>query len=88
MKQLNVFGEWVDLPEPPEPPPKLTIKQKFRSEYGYKNGKICGNCQYCEKCEYHSRNYYKCDKIGYSHSVATDIRKKDIACNLYEEVNK
>lgn len=63
---------------------KETIKSKFRKIHGYKNGYQCKNCAYF--CTYtQSRTWFKCSKIGLTNSSATDINKKDVACNLYKE---
>lgn len=91
MKQLDIFGNLVDIEtiiEEQNKQKKQTIKQKFREIYGFKNGYKCANCIYLY-CRFHNnRNYYKCEKMGLSHSIATDIRLKDVACNLFEKAKK
>lgn len=65
---------------------RLTIKEKFRQIHGFKEGFKCANCIYFWCDSHNNKNYYKCKKIGISNSNATDIRLKDIACNLFEGV--
>ena len=62
-----------------------TIKSRFRRTAGYKEGYKCGDCTHCKTYEYAHR-YYKCEVMGLTNSTATDIRKKDVACNYYDEV--
>lgn len=88
MKQIDIFGNEVDVETIIEKKrlKRLTIKEKFRQIHGFKEGFKCANCIYLW-CNFHNnKNYYKCKKIGISHSKATDIRLKDIACNLFEGV--
>lgn len=88
MKQIDIFGNEVDVETIIEKKTKkrLTIKEKFRQIHGFKEGFKCANCIYLW-CNFHNnKNYYKCEKIGISNSKATDIRLKDIACNLFEGV--
>ena len=77
MKQYDIFGNEVDVETIVYPPPRCgkTYKQKFRNEHGFKNGYFCKNCKY----------FVECEKLGITCSSATDIRKSDVACNLYEE---
>lgn len=86
MGQFDLFGNEVEIkPFIKSKQTKLTIKTKFRLHHGYKKGFRCKKCAYFNKFRYHGKNYYKCDKVGISHSSATDIRLKDVACNLYLE---
>lgn len=87
MKQIDIFGNEVE-PIDLLPLPKKTIKEKFREQYGYLYGKICKDCKYHKRFDYHHKYYHKCEKIGISNSEATDIRLKDVACNLYEKLLK
>ena len=84
MKQIDIFGNEVD-PVDLLPPPKKTIKEKFREQNGYLCGKICKDCKFHHRFDYHYKHFHKCEKLGISNSEATDIRLKDCACNLYEE---
>ena len=83
-KQLDIYGNEIELID--IPPTRKTIKDIFREKYGYLHGKCCRNCKHHHILEYHYKNYHKCEKLGISNSEATDIRLKDVACNLYEEV--
>ncbi len=64
---------------------RATIKSEFRRMHGYKTGCFCKNCKSYLEFRYHNKRYRKCRLIGLSHSEATDIRKSDMACNLYKE---
>lgn len=88
MKQIDIFGNEVDVETIIEKKQKkrLTIKEKFRQIHGFKEGFKCANCIYFWCDSHNNKNYYKCKKIGISNSNATDIRLKDIACNLFEGV--
>jgi len=70
----------VDLPSK-----RPTIKSEFRRMHGFKNGLHCKNCNHFLEGHYRGKVFFKCQKMGLSHSVATDIRKSDIACSLYDE---
>ncbi len=87
-KQLDIFGKEHDVIVCYSLPPRSgkTLKAKFRYNYGYKKGFFCKNCKYFEEHQY-NRKYFKCQKLGITSSSATDIRKSDIACNLYKEDN-
>lgn len=65
--------------------PIETIKQQFRRVHGYKKDYKCKNCSFFLEGRYRNKKYFKCRKLGLSHSEATDIRKSDVACNLYQE---
>lgn len=87
MKQYDIFGNAIDVEKIQSyPPPRSgkTLKSKFRNNYGFKDGFFCKNCKYFVECQY-NRKYFKCEKLGITSSSATDIRKSDVACNLYEE---
>ena len=51
----------------PIPPPKVTVRGKFkkwRYENNYRKGtkeKCCKNCTYCAGYTYGKRNFYKCN---------------------------
>lgn len=62
-----------------------TIKSEFRRMHGYKTDCFCKDCKSFFQGRYHNKRYYKCKLIGLSNSEATDIRKSDIACSLYDE---
>ena len=87
--QLDIFGEAKPLSEiisstkPLLHGGRITKKSLFRSINGYKNGFYCKNCIYFKEMRYNHK-YFKCEKLGITASQATDIRKNDIACNLYK----
>jgi hypothetical protein len=87
MLQYDIFGNLVEIEDEEEinQPKRITLKEKFRLEYGFLPDKKCKDCKYHQKFEYHYKNYHKCEKLGISNSEATDIRLKDTACTLYEE---
>ncbi len=89
-KQIDIFGNATPLEELLEQNKHLKYggripkKSLFRSVNGYRQGLYCKNCKYF--CEYQAnRKYFKCKQLGVTSSNATDIRKNDIACNLYED---
>ena len=84
MKQLDFFGNEVDVTDFTSQPRK-TMKEKFREQNGYLFGKHCKNCKYHHRFDYHNKYYHKCEKLGISNSIATDIKAKEMACNLFEE---
>lgn len=87
--QLDIFGEAKPLSEvisstkPLSHGGRITKKSLFRSINGYKNGFYCKNCKHFKELRC-NRKYFKCEKLGITSSQATDIRKNDIACNLYK----
>lgn len=89
MKQLDIFGNEIDIKEINEQSKKqrlnrMSIKSLFRRMHGYDNNNNCKDCIYCVCYGGRNRNYYKCEKIGISNSEATDIRLKDYACDLFK----
>lgn len=89
MRQLDIYGNEVDLKElDPKPLEKqggrITLKSWFRNCYGYKQGFYCKNCKFFESKTGREKTCYKCNKMSTSSNKETDIRKNDIACNLYE----
>lgn len=87
MEQLDLFGGGVKVSEKPSCP-RTTMKNAFRTCYGYKAGSYCKNCKKFVEIHYHNKRYFKCLKLGITASSASDIRKHDIACNLYEEAKQ
>ena len=89
-KQIDIFGNEVDVDVIFATEKNLlhggriTKKSLFRLVNGFKEGCYCKNCNYFVEKE-HNRKYFKCKNLGVSSSKATDIRKNDIACNLYQE---
>ena len=89
MKQLDIYGNEIDLKElDPKPLEKqggrITLKTRFRNCYGYRQGFYCKNCNFFESKTGREKICYKCTKMSTSSNKETDIRKNDIACNLYE----
>ena len=89
MKQLDIFGNEVDVDKLNKEAKKqkfnrLSIKSLFRRMHGYDKSNYCNNCIFCICITNRNINYYKCEKMGLSHSKATDIRLKDYACDLFE----
>jgi len=82
MKGLNLFGETVDLES--KPMPRSMYQQiKFKNRYRKSNGKEkCKICSFHHDIEYNGRHYHKCELIGFSSSVATDIRINSV-CNKF-----
>lgn len=62
-----------------------TIKSEFRRMHGHKKGCYCKDCNHFLEGRWKGKKYFKCVKMGLSHSDATDIRKSDVACNLYDQ---
>ena len=84
MKQIDIFGGETDVEQLwVDNNPHITMKEKFRYLYGYKEGFTCQNCVYFREQTYHRRKYFKCTQLGVTQSEASDIRKKDTACHLY-----
>ena len=61
------------------------LKKDLEEKNGYKKGFKCSQCKYHHRFDYNNKYFHKCEKMGISHSTATDIRLKDEACNLFEE---
>ncbi len=83
--QFDIFGNSIPIEETSKNIKhggRITKKSLFRSINGYKSGFYCKNCKYFRELRY-NRKYFKCEKLGITSSEATDIRKNDIACNLY-----
>lgn len=88
-KQIDIFGNEISVIDIKnignKHLGKKSIKQKFRENYGYKKDFYCKDCDYFKEYYINGKKYFKCQKVGITSSSATDIRKKDIACNLYEK---
>lgn len=61
----------------------ITIKAQFRHLFGYDTSHKCKECAHCVGVRA-NRTHYKCEKMGITHSAATDIRLKDDSCRLFE----
>ena len=56
----------------------------MQATHGLRKDKKCRDCKHLY-CKPWRVNYYKCDMWYQSNSSATDIRLKDVACNMFEE---
>lgn len=87
MKNLDLFGNEVEVPDPPRGRKKTPTMQEM---FGIKEGKSCKDCKYCFGYQ-QSRVWYKCSlwlKLCFphgGHSEASDIRLKWTACTKFEE---
>jgi hypothetical protein len=88
MKQIDIFGNEIEIVDEPPKICHINLKEQFRRKNGYLEGKQCENCKYHHRYDYHYKYYHKCEKLGITNSEATDIRLKDVACNLFEEVSE
>lgn len=89
--QLDLFGHEIPVSQvqyKKQGGRKETIKDCFRKMYGFKEGHTCKECKYINRYLYRGNVYNKCQKMGISHSPATDIRLKDTACRLFEASNE
>lgn len=90
-KQLDIFGSEVDirlLPKQIRNHETPSIKAKFRSLNGTKQGYYCRDCKYFITCKANTRTYYKCQFMGIVENNTPEIRLSDVACNLYENEKK
>ena len=86
MKNLDLFGNEVDVPDPPRGRRKTPTMQEM---FGTIEGKTCKDCANCYVYA-QSRTWYKCSlwlKLCFrgKHSAASDIRLKNPACGKYED---
>ena len=84
MIQYDFWGNEIEIKDE-LPPMRKTLKEKFREQNGFLFGKHCRDCKYHHRFDYHNKYYHKCEKLGISNSAATDIKAKEMACNLFEE---
>lgn len=87
MKNLDLFGNEVEVPDPPKNGRRKTLA--MQEIYGLTYGRTCGECTHCVAHEA-NRRWYKCELWmrffpGGGHSAATDIRLKNMACGKFEE---
>lgn len=61
-----------------------SIKDAYRSHYGRDYTRKCGDCKHIIRVSAGNRYVYKCEEIGITASRATDIRRKDPACLLFD----
>lgn len=89
MKNLDLFGNEVEVPDPPKGRRKTPTMQEM---YGVTEGRMCGECVHCFGYR-QSRVWYKCELWlkffpGHGHSAASDIRKRGTACGRFEGEDK
>lgn len=85
MKQLDIFGNEVEVEEVPILKQGRPKTKTMQERYGEFKGFYCKGCKHCVRCEYHDKTYYKCELWFVSNSEASDIRLKDTACMKYKE---
>ena len=85
---INLFGQEQKYPEVGKDNRiHLGRIQKIKKRMGYRfsvGERKCKNCKSHQVSEYHDKTYHKCERIGYSHSEATDIRLKNV-CDYWEK---
>lgn len=84
-KQLDIFGNEVDLCDPPSPNKIKTMQEMF----GVVEGK-CKDCIHCYRCRM-ANTWFKCeiwDNYFRGSSAASDIRLKNQACGKFEKKHK
>ena len=54
--------------------------------YGTGEG-FCDECKFFREGYYHDKKLFKCSIYGLTHSVATDWRKKYVACGLKNKLS-
>lgn len=59
----------------------------MRSAYGAEPGKTCGECAHCAINECHGKYYRKCKFCIVTGGAGSDIRKGDMACQKFEQVD-
>ena len=67
--------------------PEPAHKQKFRTMqeiHGTIPDKTCKTCKHARSIEF-AKVYWKCELWKLSHSSATDIRLKNVACGRWEQ---
>ena len=83
MKQLDIFGNEIDVNDIPT---KHRGRQKYltmQEIHGRREDKQCRTCKHCVGHRW-QRLYYKCELWVVSACAATDIRLKDVACKKWE----
>lgn len=86
--QLDLHGNEIPLSKiQREKGKQPTYKSQFRGLYGVRTDHQCKECRFAVQVRY-SKTYYKCEKLGFTSSPATDIRLKDFACNLFEPIGE
>ena len=86
MKNLDLFGNEVEIPDPQRGRKKTPTMQEM---YETVEGHTCRECAHCFVYR-QSRAWYKCELWlkffpGHGHSAASDIRLKNPACGKFEK---
>lgn len=85
---IDLFGKEVADEDPG--PPRETLIKKNLGPYNYRpreeTMKCCITCAHSLVITY-SKSYYKCEILGLSHSVSTDIKAKHV-CDKWEVKTK
>jgi hypothetical protein len=80
----SLFGE--EIPEVELPKKFKGMYQKFKQDSNYRKTESedrCKNCHFAFRMSYHGKSYWKCEKMGVSHSEHTDIKVSNV-CDLYK----
>ena len=86
MKQIDIFGNEIPVEELELKKNNGARKYKTMQQlYGELPEFKCKDCKHCVGIDYHRRTYYKCELWIMSHSEATDIRLKNVACKKFEK---
>lgn len=83
MERMDLFGEIHD----DDIKPAIGKYKLFKARNKYRDAtetESCKNCIHHFAGDYHMKTYHKCNKMGASHSEASDIRLKKV-CNLWEK---
>lgn len=81
LKQLDIFVNEIDVKDLPTPHRGRKKFATMQEIYGERDDKRCADCKHCVK---NSWGYYKCELWKFSHCASTDIRLKNMACNMLE----
>lgn len=87
MKQIDIFGNEVNLDDIPQPKRGRGKTPTMQERYGILDGKICKECVYCD-AHFQTRTWYKCRlwlKQFKGSSPASDIRLRWPACKKFKE---
>ena len=82
----NMFtGEIEEVDIPKKRKGKLGKYEAFRHLNNYRKGtkeECCGTCRQAQHVGYNTKYYWKCQEMGFSNSVASDIRKSHV-CDIW-----
>ena len=80
---MEQYDMWGGISEPYEPPKGNKKFITMQEQHGLLPEYTCKECHNHVVFNYHNNNYHKCEIWKLSHSSATDIRCKDIACKKF-----